>query len=110
MSAAAFRRQVVALVRTWQPRLLLDTWALTVQVTRRMDAAADCEARPEYLEALLRFNPALIRPEDLEAVVVHELLHCHTWALWEVAEDGDRVRAEREHERLTSTLQRVVMR
>lgn len=112
----AFRRQVVALVAKWRTRLLLDTWDITVRVNSRIKARADCEAAPAYLEAVIRFNPTLIRPEDLEATVVHELLHCHTWRLWEMASrtaDDDPVppvEAERAHELLTSTLQRVVMR
>lgn len=116
VSHLAFRRQVLALVAKWRPRLLLDAWEITVQVNRRIRARADCEAAPAYLEAVIRFNPTLIKPEDLEATVVHELLHCHTWRLWELAgrtPDDDPIppdEAERAHELLTSTLQRVVMR
>jgi len=97
---------VLALVAKWQARLLLDSWVFTVKITQTISHQADCEASPEYLEAVLRFNPARIAPEALEETVVHELLHCHTWEMWElVGPEG-----EKAHEKLTSILQRIVMR
>lgn len=115
MSRRLRRGEVLAVVRHWQPRLMLDAWDIRLIVTASIPDLADCEARPEYLEAVIRVNPVRTPADQLEAVVVHELCHCHTWELWEAAEDGargsaDLLRAvERAHERLTSTLQRVVM-
>lgn len=112
------RRQVLALVVKWKPRLLLDAWDIRVKLTTKLPQGwqADCACYPEYMDASLRINPALVTPEELEGVLVHELMHCHTWPLWEHAEDGARgdPHAEKSatiaHERLTSTLQRIVMR
>lgn len=100
------RPQVLALVAKWKARLLLDSWTFRVVLTTKMEHLADCEASPEYLDAVLRFNPARLTVDNLEETVVHELLHCHTWELWEHAGDA----GDRAHERLTSTLQRIVMR
>jgi len=118
VAARITRRQVLALVAKWKPRLLLDSWDIGVKLTTTLDARvqADCSCAPEYLDAVVRINPALVTPEELEAVIVHEMLHCLTWPLAELAEDaagtdpatGKRVAAA--HELLTSTLQRVVMR
>ena len=110
------RHQVLALVAKWQGRLLLDSWKIRVILTGTIPDFADFEAQPEYLEGTLRLNPLKCPPQDLELTVVHELLHCHTWPLWEAAEDAARGKPdllrkiEQEHERLTSTLQRIVMR
>lgn len=112
------RRQVVALVAKWKPRLLLDNWEIRIKLTSKLPTGwqADCSCMPEYFEASIRVNPAAVPPEELEGVLVHELLHLHTWGVWELAEDLARGneeatrRLERAHEALTSTLQRVVMR
>lgn len=100
------RGQVLALVAKWQARLLLDAWKIRVILTTKMGHLAECEASPEYLDAVLRFNPVRLTPENLEETVVHELIHCHTWELWDHAGDA----GDKAHERLTSTLQRIVMR
>jgi len=112
------RGEVLALVAKWKPRLLLDSWEIRVKLTRRLPPGwmAECSCLPEYLDAVIRVNPETTAVEDLEAVVVHELVHLHTWAIWELCEDAARGneellrRLEKAHETLTSTLQRVVMR
>jgi len=100
------RGQVLALVAKWQARLLLDAWKVRVILTTKLGHLAECEASPEYLDAVLRFNPARLTPENLEETVVHELIHCHTWELWDLAGDA----GTKAHEKLTSILQRIVMR
>lgn len=110
------RAQVLALIAKWQARLGLEAWAIRVVMTTKMDDFADFGAQPEYMEAVLRVHPVKTTPDTLESILVHELIHAHTWPLWEAAEDAARGnpahlrRIEKEHERLTSTLQRIVMR
>ena len=118
MTSRITRRQVLALVAKWKPRLLLESWSVGVKLTRKLPAGwqAECSALPEYLDAVVRVNPDAVAVEDLEGVVVHELVHLHTWAIWELCEDAAREdpallkRLEKAHEHLTSTLQRVLMR
>jgi len=82
------RRSVTSLVRRWQKRLLLGDWKISVELGALDDGAkADCDAKPEYKEATLRFDLDKVPPEELEAYVVHELIHCHTWRLEGIAEE-----------------------
>lgn len=110
-----FRAAVEARVRHWQERLRLVDWEIRVVTNARIAHAADCEAAPEYRQATLRFNPKRIPLADLDAYVVHELLHCHVWPLAAAAETlakGDEVALEfiREREEgLTTELERLVL-
>lgn len=81
-------QSIVARVRRWQKKLLLGDWKITVQ-SGPLDTGerADCDARPEYKEALLRFDPEKIPADELDGFVIHELLHCHTWRLEQIAEE-----------------------
>lgn len=112
---SAFQQTVEARVRHWQERLRLVDWDIRVVVNSRIAHAADCEAAPEYRQATLRFNPKRIPVADLDAYVVHELLHCHVWPLAAAAENlakGDAVALEFVREReegLTTELERLVL-
>ena len=113
---APFRTACEARVRHWQDRLRLTDWDIRVVVTSRgIEHAADCEAAPEYRQATLRFNPKKVPRADLDAFVVHELMHCHVWSLAAAAENlakGDPVALEfiREREEgLTTELERLVL-
>lgn len=65
------------LVRKHQRTLRLWDWEIGVDFpTEGMTNAADCEASPEYRQALLRFNLSKIPTEDDEAFVLHEAVHC----------------------------------
>ncbi len=83
MTPAAIRRRVKA----WQKRLLLGGWKITVEVGPLDDGGkADCDAKPEYREAVLRFDPEKVPDSEWDAYIVHELLHCWTWPLEKHAE------------------------
>lgn len=111
----SFRATVEDRVRHWQERLRLVDWEIRVEVKSRMADAAWCQAAPEYRQATLCFNPKRIPLADLDAFVVHELLHCHVWPLAAAAENlakGDPVALEfiREREEgLTTELERLVL-
>jgi hypothetical protein len=84
MTPAAIRRRVKA----WQKKLLLHGWKITVETKPLEDGAkADCDAKPEYREATLRFDPAKVPADEWDGYIVHELLHCWTWPLEKAAEN-----------------------
>lgn len=111
------RRRIVARVRRWRTRLLLERWAVQVEVGEDTEeqSEASCIARPEYLTMDLRFDPAKIDPAELDAYVVHELLHAYIWPLANLAERmaGDdpakREAVRVEEETLATALERVVL-
>lgn len=78
---------------------------------------ACCEANPEYKEATLTFNlPRLLKTrEDVEATVIHELLHCLVWRIAAYAEslcDGEEkaLAISSDHEEsLTTRLEQLVL-
>jgi hypothetical protein len=109
-------RSVTAAVRYWQKRLLLSDWAIKVQVGALddLDERADCDAKPQYKEAVLRFDPAKIPPSELDAFCVHELLHCVTWRLEALAEEWGRsesqyIVARETAETVVTDLERIIL-
>ena len=101
------------LVRHWQQRLGLGDWTITIQCVT-LPHRADCDAKPEYKEALIRFDLKKIAPEDVEAYVVHELLHCHVWRLASVGEylaktPTEKRAVEEAEESLTTDLERLIL-
>jgi hypothetical protein len=109
MSRAGF----LARVRHWQQRLGLSAWTITVQ-TVTLPHRADCDAKPEYKEALLRFDLKKIPQEEVEAYIVHELMHCHVWRLAKVGEylaktPTEKMAVEEAEESLTTELERIIL-
>lgn len=102
-------------LRYWIPRLQLQAWEITGSIAPMEKDAAECDAAPEYLNAAVRIDPEKVPVEDLEATVVHELIHCHTWRLTNVAEvlaRGDPALLEwvrTEQETLATNLERVFL-
>lgn len=71
-----------------QPWMNLHDWKIVVKFCRRMKATADCEAMPEYKEAVIRVHmPTLkmLSHEQIISTAVHELIHCISWPLCEYA-------------------------
>ena len=106
------KEEVLRLVERLQGPLRLGDWALDVQFVP-LGHRADCEAKPEYREALLRFDLRKIRREELFAYVLHEMLHCHVWKLAAVGEryardPKDREAVNWEEEALTTELERIL--
>lgn len=84
MTPSLFRRRL----RAWQKRMLLGDWKITVEFAPlEHSEKADCDAKPEYREAHLRFDPTLIPDEEVDAFCVHELMHIWTWPLEKAAEN-----------------------
>jgi len=91
--------RVALVIGEWQHRLLLDNWTILCEYTETQHLAT-CEAEPEYLSAILRFNVERIEKEIhndllLEELVLHELVHAVMWPLanmWRgLDENGQRV-------------------
>ena len=68
----------------------LDRWNLLVVNAKPDDpepCKASCLAMPEYTMATLTFDLTRLETgDDLEELVVHEMAHCLTWGLANVAE------------------------
>ena len=90
MTAAKFERRV----RFWQKRMLLSDWKITVEFGP-IDCKADCDAKPEYREALLRFDPDRIPDDEVDAYCAHELAHAVNWTLEGLAENSIRSNDEK---------------
>lgn len=86
-----FERRVLALIARYQPLMGLARWRLIVRFGHLTDTAppvgstaataAGNEADSRYRRAIIQFDPSLYSgPQDpeLEADVIHELLHCYS--------------------------------
>lgn len=76
---------IIEYQREWQDRLDLQHWDIDVLHDLK-DHLGTCEAQPQYMTAVLRFNIDRIQKEiktdrKLEELVLHELVHCRVWAL-----------------------------
>lgn len=74
------KRRVLALVRLWRERLHLTDWKVSVLVEPippEEDCKAYCQAQPEYREMVVAVDNEAVTPDELEATIVHELLHGH---------------------------------
>lgn len=85
--------QLQARVNYWRQRMWLTEWAIKVELAKlpkneasKIEAGGECDAMPEYRQAVLRFDPANIEPDQIDEFVVHELTHLTTWRLAYVAE------------------------
>jgi len=76
-------------VEILQPYLNLRDWRIIIRYSSRMKNTADCEAFPEYKEAVIRCNlkelPKLSH-YDVVSVAIHEMVHCLLWSLVEWTE------------------------
>lgn len=111
--------QVLRRVRHWKTRLGLHEYKIGVSFgpdpNPEDNADAECDAMPEYMQASLRFNLDTIPTEDMDAFVIHELLHIPTWRLVNFArvmcaDDAAKLETLREHEELLGTyMERLVI-
>lgn len=89
--------------KKWRTLLALDSWSITLDFDydEYPANAADCATQPEYEQAQIVVHLVKVAhdyPKDhqLEAVVVHELVHAMSWGS-----------NETECERITKTVLRV---
>lgn len=112
------RKLLVERIGYWRERLHLTDWAVHVEykhLNRAEDGQAHNQASHEYKECVLRFDPRSMTKANVDAFVVHELLHCHVWGLAHIAETlakGNKQYLEFsrvEEERLVTNLERIVL-
>jgi len=80
------------IIARWKPRLLLDSWSITVdlqeeeKLTDKDRTLATMLVHKNYRNAWLRVFPALFREPAAaqEVTIVHELSHIITWEIREV--------------------------
>lgn len=74
-----------------QPKLNLQDWRIVVRYSTRIkNTIADCQAQPEYRQAVIRLNLAELKnhtPYEIVATAVHEMMHCVTWPLSQFTHD-----------------------
>jgi hypothetical protein len=108
------RELVATLVERFRHPLGLVDYDLRLEFVS-LKHRADCEARPEYNEAIIRFDLKKIRREQLPAFVLHEMIHCLVWKLAAVGErlsagrDADLEAVRVEEESLVTLLERVLL-
>lgn len=74
------KRRVLQLAQLWRQRLHLTDWKLSLLVEpipEDEDCKAYCQAQPEYKEMVVAVDPVAVSRDELEATIVHELLHAH---------------------------------
>jgi hypothetical protein len=78
---------ITATVERLKEPLGLTGWSIQIE-TGDIDAKATCSAQPEYKQILLSFNlDRLETGDELDEIIVHEMMHPHTWTLFQEAED-----------------------
>jgi hypothetical protein len=86
--------ELQALCREWQERLNLTNWTINVEIKRYHEMpdewGGSCDYKPVNLDAwIYLLHPGdtegmeLMRPFDMEKMLVHELLHIHFSAFFE---------------------------
>ena len=99
-------------VDDWQVRLGLSGWNLEVRFDlHEFFADATVIGPPEYMTGRLRFNTRKMRkekmtPDELEATVVHEMLHV---VLWEAIGEHKHDEQERSEERAVQVITRALL-
>lgn len=114
--ARSKRKAIERLARRAIPALRLEHWDITLAFPRRLECgcAAECDAQPEYKQAVLRFDCTKISWDDLPRFVIHELMHCHVEALAGIAllaAGRDRAKEEwvrRTEEELVTVLDQIL--
>ena len=86
-----------------QPLLNLNDWKIRIRFSNRMRGTADCDASPEYKEALIRLNMKelkFLEYQEIVSMAIHELIHCVVWPLTEWTE----ALCKRDEHKLNATL------
>jgi len=104
-------------VQIMQPLLGLQDWKLIVRYSTRMRDTADCEASPEYKEAVIRINLNDLKGlgyNDIVSTAIHEMMHCIVWPLAGWAEtlsrtDRDMKICEDIEETLVTNLEKIIV-
>jgi hypothetical protein len=103
-------RYIRSKIAEMQEPLGLTGWTLKPVVEPLVDGTAACDAWPEYKVAHLTFDiDKLQTGDELDEIVAHEMMHCHTWAIFKMAEDLAHAFAESAPETLRGALTKLVL-
>jgi hypothetical protein len=89
------RKEVDKILAKWRPRLFLGEWSIDVQFPEEgpdggvgYDIVAECYPDPVYMIATIKVHKAWFKhpPKAREFAIAHELVHCHTQELWNIAD------------------------
>ncbi len=113
------RKEIEKHVFIWRDRLLLNEWAIDIELAERDledhdgrgECLADISADPVYLKARLRVFPcwSLRSKAKREEAILHELCHCLTQAardLLKQAREGETVH----HHQMRDTIELLTQR
>lgn len=70
-------KQLVGMCQTWQKRLRLQDWEISIEFTDAFNGTAtygECSTSPPFMQAAIKVRSDL-KPKAVEETVVHELLH-----------------------------------
>ncbi|MFQ5888058.1 MAG: hypothetical protein ACE5HY_05125 [Candidatus Hydrothermarchaeales archaeon] len=103
-------KEAQRLLKKYQKLTGIDDWDIRLKFYT--ENVADCEARPEYLDAVLYLDLDKIPPEELDSWIRHEVLHCLVWSLAHLAETLTKTKTEKElvrieEEKLVTLLERM---
>lgn len=103
-------RYIRSKIAEMQEPLGLTGWTLKPVVGPLVDGTAACDAWPEYKVAHLTFDiDKLATGDELDEIISHEMTHCHTWAIFKMAEDMAIAFAESAPKLLRGALTKLVM-
>jgi hypothetical protein len=78
---------IVETIGKLQEPLGLAGWTIQPEHGTLDGAKASCVAMPEYKQATLSFDAEKLQTGDeLDEIIVHEMMHMHTWPIHAVAE------------------------
>lgn len=82
------------LIKKWVPRLYLHEWDIKIQIKSEPCEGypyriADCSSSEIYFNAIIRIFPKFWKETSTEQEndIVHELCHCHTEEIDQIAQD-----------------------
>lgn len=79
---------IIQTVERLKEPLNLDRWFIKLEHGPLEDARAACSAEPEYKSATLAFDlDKLQTGDELDEIITHEMMHPHTWATFQLAEN-----------------------
>lgn len=116
----AAKERIVQYAAYWIPILGLSDWEISWTLTKRglgiestagaaYTVSGTCHAAPEYLTAGITFDVGMLfdcDDDELEAIVLHELVHCRTEEARQVKESDEQYHIEH----LTTQIERALLR
>lgn len=79
---------IIAAVDRLKEPLNLDRWFIKLEHGPLEDARAACSAEPEYKSATIAFDlDKLQTGDELDEIIVHEMMHPHSWPIFQEAEN-----------------------